>query len=112
MPRPPRTYDGRTSTGKPISAAISWACANDDAMPCLGAGSPASASSRPKAPRSSARWIAAGEVPTIGTPASSSPCASPSGVCPPSWQMTPAIGPASDSACTISSTSSSVSGSK
>ena len=35
-------------------------------MPCFGAGSPASASTRPKAPRSSARWIASGEVPTIG----------------------------------------------
>ena len=81
-------------------------------MPCLGAGSPASASTRPNAPRSSARWIASGEVPTIGTPASSSPWASPSGVCPPSWQITPAIGPACDSACTISSTSSRVSGSK
>ena len=29
-------------------------------MPCLGAGSPASASTRPNAPRSSARWIASG----------------------------------------------------
>ena len=70
------------------------------------------ARTRPNAPRSSARWMAAGEVPTMGTPASSRPCASPSGVCPPSWQITPAIGPAFDSACTISSTSSSVSGSK
>lgn len=34
------------------------------------------------------------------------------GVWPPSWTMTPAMGPASDSAWTISSTSSSVSGSK
>lgn len=33
-------------------------------------------------------------------------------VWPPSWTTTPAIGPASDSACTISSTSSRVSGSK
>ena len=30
------------------------------AVPCLGAGSPASASTRPNAPRSSARWIASG----------------------------------------------------
>ena len=81
-------------------------------MPYFGAGSPASASTRPNAPRSSARWIAAGDVPTMVTPASSRPWARPSGVWPPSWQMTPAIGPAARSACTISSTSSSVSGSK
>ena len=63
------------------------------AVPWRGAGSPASASTRPKAPRSSARWIASGEVPTIGTPSSLSAWASPSGVWPPSWTMTPAIGP-------------------
>ena len=38
------------------------------AVPCLGAGRPASASTRPNAPRSSARWIDSGEVPTIGHP--------------------------------------------
>ena len=81
-------------------------------MPCFGAGRPASASTRPKAPRSSARWIASGQVPTIGTPASLSACARPSGVWPPSWQITPATGPAARSACTTSSTSSRVSGSK
>lgn len=53
-----------------------------------------------------------GGVPTTGTPLSLSAWARPSGVWPPSWTMTPAIGPASDSAWTISSTSSSVSGSK
>ena len=46
-------------------------------MPCLGAGRPASASTRPKAPRSSAAWMASGEVPTIGTPLSLSACARP-----------------------------------
>ena len=56
--------------------------------------------------------MAAGLVPTIGTPASSKRCARPSGVWPPSWTMTPASGPASRSAWTTSSTSSSVSGSK
>ena len=40
-------------------------------MPCRGAGSPASASTPPNAPRSSARWMAAGGVPTMGTPAAS-----------------------------------------
>ncbi len=44
-------------------------------MPWSGAVSPASWRTRPKAPRSSARWIAAGVVPTIGTPASARPCA-------------------------------------
>ena len=40
------------------------------------------------------------------------PRASPSGVCPPSCTITPATGPAACSACTTSSTSSRVSGSK
>ncbi len=95
-----------------ISSAIARASSYDVAIPCFGAGSPAAASTRPNAPRSSARWIASGVVPTIGTPASSRPWARPSGVWPPSWQITPATGPAARSACTISSTSSSVSGSK
>ena len=42
------------------------ASSKEMAVPCFGAGSPASASTRPNAPRSSARWIASGEVPTIG----------------------------------------------
>ncbi len=53
-----------------------------------------------------------GEVPTTGTPLSLSACDNPSGVWPPSCTTTPAIGPARDSAWTISRTSSSVSGSK
>ena len=72
----------------------------------------ASCSTRPNAPRSSARSIASGDVPTIGTPSALSALARPSGVCPPSCTMTPAIGPAWLSACTTSSTSSRVSGSK
>ena len=87
-------------------------------MPCAGARSPARASSAPNAPRSSARSIDSGEVPTIGTPASLSRCASPSGVCPPSCTITPttpgppAARPDESSACKTSSTSSKVSGSK
>ena len=50
--------------------------------------------------------------PSTGTPASLSRCARPSGVCPPSVQMTPATGPAARSASTTSRTSSKVSGSK
>ena len=82
--------------------------------PCRasGAGRPASASTRPNAPRSSARLMASGLVPTIGTPSSLSACARPSGVWPPSCTMTPAIGPACCSAWTTSRTSSRVSGSK
>ena len=86
-------------------------------MPYFGAGSPAAASTSPNAPRSSARWIASGLVPTIGTPQSLSSCASRSGVWPPSCTMTPTSSPPparadSCSAATTSSTSSTVSGSK
>ena len=88
---PCRGRRGRTTAapapGSRSRAAIRWASGYDVAMPCFGAGSPASASTRPNAPRSSARWIASGGVPTIGTPASLSPCARPSGVWPPSWQI-------------------------
>ena len=95
-----------------MSLATATASSAEYAMPCLGAGRLPSASTRPNSPRSSARSMASGLVPTIGTPSSLSACASPSGVCPPSCTMTPATGPAAISACTTSSTSSSVSGSK
>ena len=81
-------------------------------MPLRGASRPAPASTRPNAPRSSARWMACALVPTIGTPAAVSSAARPSGVCPPSCTITPATGPEACSACTTSSTSSRVSGSK
>jgi hypothetical protein len=48
----------------------------------LGRGSPASASTSPNAPRSSARWIASGRARRSARPRRQ-PCASPSGVCPP-----------------------------
>src|ERR1700731_4696800 len=54
---------------------MAFASGYENAVPCFGAGSPASASTRPNAPRSSARWIASGLVPAIGTPASLSRCA-------------------------------------
>ncbi|SKZ92535.1 Uncharacterised protein [Mycobacteroides abscessus subsp. abscessus] len=91
---------------------MSRASSNEVAVPNAGAGSPASVSTLPNSPRSSARSIAAGLVPTIGTPAASRRSASPSGVCPPSWTITPATVPDSDSAWYTSSTSSKVSGSK
>jgi len=62
--------------------------------------------------RSSARSIASGEVPRIGTPASSSGRASFSGVCPPNWTITPSSSPFDRSTSISSSTSSAVSGSK
>ena len=64
----------------------------------LGGGQAGVGSTRPNAPRCSARSIASGEVPRTGTPASLSRCARPSGVWPPSVQMTPATGPAARSA--------------
>ncbi|SKU03846.1 Uncharacterised protein [Mycobacteroides abscessus subsp. abscessus] len=60
--------------------------------------------------------MAAGLVPTTGTPASARRLANPSGVCPPSCTITPTTPgpprPDSDSAWYTSSTSSNVSGSK
>ena len=99
-----------------MSSAMRRACANVVAVPYFGAGSPAAFSTSPNAPRSSARSMASGGVPTIGTPASASRCASPSGVWPPSCTITPMTpGPPSAdwaSARKTSSTSSKVSGSK
>jgi hypothetical protein len=62
--------------------------------------------------RSSARSIASGEVPRIGTSAFSSASASLSGVCPPNCTITPCSVPLERSVSMISSTSSGVSGSK
>jgi hypothetical protein len=95
-----------------MAAATSSASSTEVAVPYFGAASPAPASTSANAPRSSARWMASGLVPTIGTPAFSSARARPSGVCPPSCTITPATGPLACSACTTSSTSSRVSGSK
>jgi hypothetical protein len=67
-----------------MSAAIRRACSKLVAVPNRGAGSPAMLSTSPNAPRSSARSMAFGLVPTIGTPAFSRRSARPSGVCPPS----------------------------
>ena len=57
-----------------MSAAIRRACSKLVAVPNRGAGSPAVFSTSPNSPRSSARSIAFGLVPTIGTPASASRC--------------------------------------
>jgi hypothetical protein len=78
------------------------------AMPEGGRFSSSLSSTRSKRSRSSARSIASGGVPKIGTPAFSSATASFSGVCPPNCTITPK----GCSRSTIASTSSIVSGSK
>jgi hypothetical protein len=78
------------------------------AVPFCGWRSPSLSMSAANRSRSSARSIASGVVPKIGTPSSWSGTASFSGVCPPYWTMSPF----GFSTCTISSTSSRVSGSK
>ena len=70
--------------------------------------SSAARAARRSRPRSSARSIASGEVPSSGTPAASSPAASLSGVWPPNCTITPS----GFSTSTIFITSSKVSGSK
>ena len=80
MPRPPKTKDGRTKTGYPISCAIFVASNCDDAIPNSGALKPCSARIFPKAPRSSAKLIESGDVPRIVTPLAFNPAANPKGV--------------------------------
>ena len=106
--RPPSTYDGRTSSGKPISRAARRASSKLRAVPQRGASTPSWARSAPNRRRSSARSMLSGEVPRIFTPRRSSGIASDSGVCPPNCTITPS----GFSLSTTSSTSSSVSGSK
>ena len=84
MPRPPRTNDGLTRTGKPIRSAMTLASSRLVAVPFAGEIKPASSSILENAPRSSARSIASGVVPRIGIPWAASPCAKPRAVCPPS----------------------------
>ena len=57
--------------------------------PLAGCLKPNRSTSCAKRSRSSARSMASGLVPRIGIPASSSACASFSGVCPPNWTITP-----------------------
>src|SRR2546427_52095 len=108
MARPPSTYEGRTSTGKPIRSATFTASSTERAVPFAGCVMPRRSASASKRPRSSAMSIESGAVPRMGTPAASSGLVKRRGVCPPSWTTTP-LG---RSHRTISSTSSNVSGSK
>ena len=106
--RPPRTYDGRSSTGYPTTSATDTASSTLVAVPLGGCVMPSSRVIASKRRRSSAVSIASGDVPRMRTPAASSGRVSLSGVCPPSCTITP-IG---CSRATISRTSSSASGSK
>ena len=110
--RPPSTYDGRTTTGKPIVPAASRASLRDTAVPLAGCGMPRSQSSCEKRLRSSARSIESGEVPTMVTPASCSGSASLSGVWPPNCTTTETSALPSRSRSITAITSSKVSGSK
>ena len=77
-------------------------------MPAAGYAMASSSSTAEKRSRSSARSIASGLVPMMGTPARARGQASFSGVCPPKVTTTPS----GHSASTMSMTSSKVSGSK
>ena len=99
-------------TGKPIPSAMARAFFGLVAMPLLGWRNWSFSISFLNWSRSSARSIASGEVPRIGTLASSSDLASLSGVWPPNCTMTPCSVPLWRSVSMISSTSSAVSGSK
>ena len=94
MARPPSTYDGRTTSGKPIFSAASRASSGDVAMPLGACGMPRSHRSCENRSRSSARSIESGDVPRIFTPASCSGSASFSGVCPPYCTTTETSPPA------------------
>ena len=82
------------------------------AMPLCGCLSLSRSISALKRSRSSARSMASGEVPRIGTLAFSSGSASLSGVWPPNCTITPCSVPFERSVSMISITSSAVSGSK
>ena len=81
--RPPSTYDGRTTTGNPISVATARASSCDVAVPDAACGIPRSHSSFENRLRSSARSMESGDVPRMRTPAACSDSASLSGVWPP-----------------------------
>jgi hypothetical protein len=94
--------------GNPMRAATSAASSSDEATPWAGDGIPSPCNRAPNFLRSSARSMDPVVVPRIGTPARDSSAARVSGVCPPSWTMTPTGCSASQTA----STSSRVTGSK
>ena len=112
MARPPSTYDGRTSTGKPIRPTIASASSRSVAVPPGGCGMRSSSHSAFHFSRSSARSIDDGAVPAISSGGMTE--ASLSGVCPPSDTITfGGVPPAAAVSAAITwRTSSVVSGSK
>ena len=85
---PPRTKDGRSRTGKPISSA--FLITSSLLTPILFSGclNPSSFTRAENSPLSSVLSMLSSEVPTIWAPAASSSAAMLSGVCPPSWTTT------------------------
>ncbi|CAB4582134.1 unannotated protein [freshwater metagenome] len=65
--RPPSTYDGRTSTGKPTRSTICSACSRSTAVPPGGCGMCSSWHRAFHFSRSSARSIDSGDVPAISS---------------------------------------------
>ena len=91
-----------------MRSATSLASSSEMAVPLSGWGMPSSVRRALNRLRSSARSMASGLVPRMGTPARKSGSARRSGVCPPNWITTP-VGRSSS---TMFITSSKVSGSK
>ena len=114
--RPPRTYEGRISTGYPTRSTIDRASSKLTAVPPGGCGISSCEQTAFQRSRSSAKSIEFGEVPAIMS--EGNVLASFKGVCPPRPTITPAIpGPLARLADSISTsriflTSSSVNGSK
>src|SRR5437667_151859 len=96
MARPPRTYDGRTTTGKPIRPATSTASSSLMAVPCAGTRMPCSRTRAPNRSRSSAMSMESTGVPHIGTPARSRSLASFNGVWPPNRTNAQLVAPLTD----------------
>ncbi len=89
MPRPPSTYDGRTSTGKPISRAIARASRKVLAAKPRGRATPSFSSTASNFSRSSARSSERRSLPTIAMPRALSWSARLIAVWPPKASITP-----------------------
>lgn len=100
------------TTGKPIRSVTASACSVEVAMPFGGCFSLRSASRCWNRSRSSARSMASGVVPRDRHAGGLQAAGEFQGVCPPNCTIRPSSVPADFSTRTISSTSSTVSGSK
>ena len=108
MERPPSTYEGLTSTGKPIRFAARIALSTVKTMSLSGCLRSSFLTISLNRSRSSARSMASGEVPRMVTPSFHRLRARFSGVWPPNCTITPT----GLSVLTTCSTSSNVRGSK